>query len=517
MGAKAVATRRPRGDHPAVTLPLAFPFTASRPRLWPFYAALMLLAACGRPADAPQQNASGTEAHDDANTVVARIGGRAITASQADAPLQLALHDLEMQKYRLRRKVLETEVLRAFEAARDGEPVAELMLVPPVPPRVTVEADPARIRPAQDTPVTVLAFCNFESPHCARLQVTLSQVLPLFPGVVRYAERDLPMAFHRHAGQAAEAARCAADQGNYWRFHDLLYATTAAPDRIALDRAARSANLELKVFAECLDRGRHAAQVAADVAMAKSLGLSVVPAVFVNGLYASPDVHPADLVWLIERELTSLGVSSPRLVPADVLSTQPLQLKGVLASAHAGQGLALLAPSIAPERGGAYREGDAISTGVVLRRITSSGIELMRDGHAERLSLDTTSRPPLQSVAAPPADEVTATPHRAVPVTLDRDQVQVLLSDRIALAEALQPVPMTSGGYHQLRVQTVAPGSLYELLGLESGDVILSVNEQPVHEASNPLWDALEKEGEVRIRVIRSGGLAKHFTYRFSD
>jgi len=45
----------------------------------------------------------------------------------------------------------------------------------------------------------------------------------------------------------------------------------------------------------------------------------------------------------------------------------------------------------------------------------------------------------------------------------------------------------------------------------------LSVNEQPVHEASNPLWDALEKEGEVRIRVIRRGGLARHFTYRFSN
>jgi len=78
-------------------------------------------------------------------------------------------------------------------------------------------------------------------------------------------------------------------------------------------------------------------------------------------------------------------------------------------------------------------------------------------------------------------------------------------------------VPMTSGGYRQLRVQAVAPGSLYELLGFEPGDVILSVNEQPVHEASNPLWDALEKEGEVRIRVIRRGGLARHFTYRFSN
>jgi protein-disulfide isomerase/type II secretory pathway component PulC len=514
---RAIAPAGRREDHRSVRTPLAFPWTAARLWLMPLCTALAALAACGRPADAPQQKVSGTEARDDADAVVARIGDHVITASEADAPLQLALHDLEMQKYRLRRKALETEVLRAFGAAHDGEPVAEIMLVPPVPPRVTVEPDTTRIRPSQDTPVTVLAFCNFESPHCARLQVTLSQVLPLFPGVVRYAERDLPLAFHQHAGKAAEAARCAADQGNYWRFHDLLYATTEAPDRIALDRAARSANLELKVFAECLDSSRHAAQVAADVATAKALGLSAVPAVFVNGLYASPDVQPADLVWLIEDELTSLGVSSPRLVPADVASTQPVQLKGVLASTQAGQGLALLAPSISPERGGAYREGDAISTGMVLRRITSSGIELMRDGHAERLSLDETSRPPLQSAAAPPAEEVAATAHRAVPVLLDRGQVQALLSDRIALTQALQPVPMTAGGYHQLRVQAVAPGSLYELLGFESGDVILSVNEQPVHEASNPLWDALEKEGEVRVRVIRSGGLAKHFTYRFSD
>jgi len=72
-------------------------------------------------------------------------------------------------------------------------------------------------------------------------------------------------------------------------------------------------------------------------------------------LYASPDVQPADLVWLIERELAAQGVASPRLVPAEVVSTVPVHLKGVLTSAHAGQGLALVAPSISPERVGAYR------------------------------------------------------------------------------------------------------------------------------------------------------------------
>jgi type II secretory pathway component PulC len=102
-------------------------------------------------------------------------------------------------------------------------------------------------------------------------------------------------------------------------------------------------------------------------------------------------------------------------------------------------------------------------------------------------------------------------------VTLDRDEVLVRLSDRIGLTEVLQPVPMTAGGYHLLRITEVRPGSLYELLGLQSGDVVVGVNEQPVHEADNPLWRALETEDEVRVRVMRSGGMAHHYTYRFDD
>ncbi len=193
-----------------------------------------------------------------------------------------------------------------------------------------------------------------------------------------------------------------------------------------------------------------------------------------------------------------------------------MELRGLITSSQAGQGLALLAPSTAPEQSHAFREGDAISTGLVLRRMTDHGIEMMREGRVERVGWDTYGRP-RNRLRRRAADAMVVTPHRAMPVTLDRGQVLMLLSDRIGLTEALQPVPMTTDGYHQLRVQTVAPGSLYELLGFQPGDVILSVNEQPVHEASNPLWDALEKEGEVRVRVIRSGGLAKHFTYRFGD
>ena len=480
---------------------------------------LVLLAACSRSPDAvqPAADPQAGSARDSAEAIVARVGDRAITASEVDAPIALALHDLDMQKYRLRRQAVEAEVLGQLQDAPGPERAAEIGLVPPTPPRMPVEADPDRIRPAGDAPVTVLAFCNFESPHCVRLQRTLSQVLPLFPGVVRYAERDLPLEFHRHAVMAAEAARCAAGQGNYWRFHDMLYAGSGAPDRERLERAARASDLDMTVFAACLDDRQRSDAVAGDIGVAQSLGLTMVPAVFVNGRYASPDVKPSDLVWLIERELASLGRASPRQLAAEAASSAPFRLWGVIRSATPGQGLALLSPSIAPERVGMYREGDEVATGLVLRRITPTGVELQSEKGVERLGFGIAS-----SSTPPPAEDevealVAANPHRAVPVTLDRERVLVLMSDRIALAAALRPVPMTSGGHRQLKLTEVAPGSLYELLGFQAGDVILGVNEQPVTEAFNPLWDALEKEGEVRVRVMRRGGLAQHYTYRFEE
>jgi type II secretory pathway component PulC len=76
-------------------------------------------------------------------------------------------------------------------------------------------------------------------------------------------------------------------------------------------------------------------------------------------------------------------------------------------------------------------------------------------------------------------------------------------------------VAMTVDGYRLLQLRAVPPGSLYELLGLQAGDVIVAVNEQPIHEGDNPLWDALDREREVRVRVMRRGGLAQHYTYRF--
>lgn len=451
--------------------------------------------------------------------IVASTPGGIIYLNELEKPLQLPLHDLAMQHYRLLRNSLISETMAALEEAEGPELLATLRLEPPMPPRLEVEADESRVRPAGDFPVTIVAFCDFQSPHCARIQITLSEVLPLFPGVVRFGARDLPLPFHRQAALAAEAARCALEQGNFWRYHDILYAGSGPLDRDRLVRAARSALLYTDVFEACLDSGRHADSVARDAALADDLGIADVPAVFVNGLYASPEVMASDLIWLIEQELSRLGVPSPRERPAPRRSKEPFVLHGLLPSTSPGQGLALLAPSTAPDDFRIIGEGDALTPFAVIRRVTPFTVELLEGGEPEYIEFEATDGDRASTVVAPPAEQAApiVAPHRAVPVTLDRDEVLVRLSDRLGLAEVLKPVQMTAGGYHQLRITEVRPGSLYELLGFQPGDVILGVNEQPVHEGDNPLWRALETEDEVRVRVMRSGGIAHHYTFRFKD
>lgn len=83
------------------------------------------------------------------------------------------------------------------------------------------------------------------------------------------------------AFKAAEAARCAGEQGQFWEMHDRLFANQRAlepwsghADALGLDTAA---------FDECLSSNRHADGVRADMATARKAGASGTPS-FVLGL-----------------------------------------------------------------------------------------------------------------------------------------------------------------------------------------------------------------------------------------
>ena len=100
---------------------------------------------------------------------------------------------------------------------------------------------------------------------------------------MRLVFKDLPLPSHPAARAAHEAARCAGAAGKYWPYHDRLFASQGQFDRGNLVRFAAELGLDRNAFERCLDGRRFAAQVDADIAQARALGVTGTPTFFVNG------------------------------------------------------------------------------------------------------------------------------------------------------------------------------------------------------------------------------------------
>jgi protein-disulfide isomerase len=176
---------------------------------------------------------------------------------------------------------------------------------PPVV-RVEVPVDGAPVRGSADAAVTLVEFSDFHCPFCKQVQPTLTQILERYPGKVKLVYRDFPIdGLHPEARRAAEAARCARDQGKFWEYHDLLFAGPASAAPEELKRYAGQVGLDLTVFGPCLSAGVHRAAVQRDLDEGTRLGVTGTPGFFVNGRPLSGAQPLEAFARVIEEELTA--------------------------------------------------------------------------------------------------------------------------------------------------------------------------------------------------------------------
>ena len=143
--------------------------------------------------------------------------------------------------------------------------------------------DPALARGPADALVTIMEFSDFQCPSCKRAQQALGQVMKEFDGQVRLVHRDYPVPSHKGAFPAAEAARCAAAQGAFWEYHDLLYLAVPDFSRDDLVGYAGRLSLDREAFANCLDTHQYRKEIEADVREGRALKLPGTPSFLVNG------------------------------------------------------------------------------------------------------------------------------------------------------------------------------------------------------------------------------------------
>jgi protein-disulfide isomerase len=93
---------------------------------------------------------------------------------------------------------------------------------------------------------------------------------------------------HPEAQKASEAAECAGEQGKYWEMHDALF---EGQDQWSANQNAENTfkemagdlDLDQGQFDACLDEGKYADKVAADVQEGMAEGVSGTPAFRING------------------------------------------------------------------------------------------------------------------------------------------------------------------------------------------------------------------------------------------
>lgn len=159
-------------------------------------------------------------------------------------------------------------------------------------------------------PVAIVEFADFQCPFCGRFyETTAKEIIYTYvkTGKAKLIYRDFAF-LGEESGWAAEASRCAGDQGKYWDYHNYLFEHQKGENQGSFAKNhLKSFALELGLnageFNKCLDSGKYTQAVADDTAMGKKFGVTGTPTTFVNGKLVQGAVPFTTIKPIIEDAL----------------------------------------------------------------------------------------------------------------------------------------------------------------------------------------------------------------------
>ncbi|MBI2846360.1 MAG: DsbA family protein [Chloroflexi bacterium] len=163
---------------------------------------------------------------------------------------------------------------------------------------------------AEDAPVTIEEFSDFQCPFCAQFARTTSpQIEEVYinTGKVRFVYRHFAF-IGEESILAAMASECANEQGAFWPYHDKIFASQSGENKGAFSKAnlkrfAKDMGLDTNSFNQCLDSGKYAQKVADDLSAGSRLGVDTTPTFVVNGKIVKGALPFSQFQPIIEAEL----------------------------------------------------------------------------------------------------------------------------------------------------------------------------------------------------------------------
>jgi len=150
-----------------------------------------------------------------------------------------------------------------------------------------ISFDNALIKGNPDAPVTLTEWSDFECPYCERVTKPINELLEKYPNKLRVVYKHFPLNFHKSARPTAIASLAAADQGCFWKFHDVAFEKTSKRQLSgeAVEEYAKSAGCDVDKFKADLaaNESDYAKRVDADYREGSSVDVRGTPALYING------------------------------------------------------------------------------------------------------------------------------------------------------------------------------------------------------------------------------------------
>jgi len=168
---------------------------------------------------------------------------------------------------------------------KEEEQALEAAFKNPLTPKLR---DDESFRGAEDAPITLVEYSDFECGYCARGSVVVNELMSKYPGKIRFVYKHLPLDFHPQALSAAkyyEAIRLQS-QALAFKFHDELFSNQKGvrDGKKFFTKVAQKLNVNMSKLAKDLDSNKVLHRIAQDQKEAEKFSMQGTPGFVLNGI-----------------------------------------------------------------------------------------------------------------------------------------------------------------------------------------------------------------------------------------
>ena len=167
-----------------------------------------------------------------------------------------------------------------------------------------------------DAPVVIEDYSDFQCSYCRIFhETTLEQIKNTYivNGQAQFVFRQYPF-IGEESSAAANASLCAAEQGKFWEYADILFANqtgvnTKTYTSRRLNAYAEAIGLDVSQFSACTKEQRYNSQVEAEYGAGSANGVNSTPTFFINGEALIGAVPFSDFQTIIDAALEQANAS----------------------------------------------------------------------------------------------------------------------------------------------------------------------------------------------------------------